>query len=99
MRLENKEQLVKLIDDLEVNEGFDFKGYYKTAMNNDSELTFGVRKIDIIASDCIVFGGYGVPHSVFCLNCKMTDEIVDEILKSEGLKITDIEVLEGYEVW
>lgn len=99
MRLKNKKQLVKLIDKLEVNEGFDFKGHYKTAMNNDTELTFGVRKVDIIASDCIIFGGYGVAHSIFSLDCKMTDEIVDEILKSESLKITDIEVLEETECW
>jgi len=99
MRLKNKEQLVKMIEDLEVNDGFDLKGHYKTAMNEDNELTFGIRCIDIIDSICIVFGGYGAVNAIFDLSHELTDDIVDKMLEIEGLKITDIEVLEERECW
>lgn len=95
MKLENKEQLVKLIEELDIDEGFDFVGTYK----NGCTLNCGVRKIDIIASDCIVFGGYGAVHFIFDLSHDMTDEIVDKILASEELEITDIEVLDEKECW
>ena len=99
MRLKNKEQLAKLIDKLGINEGIDLKGHYMTAMNNKSELTFGIRCIRIIDSPCIIFGGYGAVHSIFDLNHDMADEIVESILKSEGLKITDLEILEDIDTF
>ena len=95
MRLKNKDQLVELIGDLDVNEGFDFVGHYE----NNCNLTFGVRHIEIIDSPCIVFGGYGAVQLIFDLNHNMIEEIVEKILKHEGLKITDIETLEQVEAF
>jgi hypothetical protein len=77
----NRQSLIKHLEEMEVNEGFDV-----TYKDDNSEFTIGIRCCEMMDTDLIIAGGYGMPVELY--ECANYDEeyITDDIIEKFGIK-------------